>query len=149
MTPEVDLALSFELETMGATIFPKIGDEYARKDLEIIAMSLTAIAEHYDGAAEIRYRENEDFRAVLAEASPMVSENVLRTTIDSALAETAQSLRISELNRVNRALRTALIALHARVEESNEDWAKRIDKGIWHTLLESTRRRAIAFWPSE
>jgi hypothetical protein len=113
----------------------------------VSAILLTMIREEWDRAAARRAEENAALRALFRDAAPVVADTELRHRLSDASASSDPSLRISELERANDALRALLIDLHAHVETLGSADAKRIDDAIWKELSASTERRKFALAP--
>lgn len=147
MKPEVDKVLVGFSGTLIGKIMPHVGLEYVQRDVQLMALALTAMAEEYDRAAEVRFSENRDMRELFAAAAGRIGDEVLSSRLKEAGESSDESLRVSTLNKENARLRELLIELHATVEESEEDGAREIETEIWRTLRSSTERRALSFFP--
>lgn len=104
------------------------------------AAMLDMIAEQWDGAAARLVAENRATGALLHQGAALYD--------DTALAEASSGndddLRVSRLTLENERLRTALIALHARVEIDPSPQARLLEDAIWAELRRSVLERQIS-----
>lgn len=147
MNPEVNEVMGILAGKLSADVAPEIADEYIQKDVQLMSILLMAMAEEYDRAAEIRLRENEDFRVIFKEAAEHIQDEALRRRLSEAGAQEEASLRVSDLNASNKRLRALLVELHPIVEDSGEDWARGLNQKVWKAIRASAERRAISFFP--
>lgn len=110
-----------------------------------VAAALTGtMAVEIDRIADRLYRENRALVELLADATPLVGEDI-RSRIRSAVAEETEppNILVSTLVAANDRLRFLLIEVHATVESQTSEAAREMDQRIWDELRESTRRRHI------
>ena len=102
------------------------------------------MAVEIDRIADRLYRENRALVELLADATPLVGEDI-RSRIRSAVAEETEppNILVSTLVAANDRLRFLLIEVHATVESQTSEAAREMDQRIWDELRESTRRRHI------
>lgn len=145
MRPEFDTVINSAVGTFMAEVLPHVGVDYAASNAGVICLMLLMAGEEYDRAADVRYRENNEMRALFADAADAITDNELAERLRDAAASSDESLRISALNAANDDLRRLLIDLHACVEEEEGDGARKIDRGIWDFLRRSAADRSYAF----
>jgi hypothetical protein len=143
MKPEVGtiLALSAQKIAMGTG---EQGAAFAQGTVGLIAMMLSMSAKEYDRGADIRFAENSDMRALFAELAPSVSDAALKQAMREASAAKDPSLRISDLNDGNYALRRLLTRLQIHAEECGATGAQR---RIWVVLKAMAERRLVILGP--
>ena len=141
MKPEVgrflDVAALHLMTRTGAALPPG----YERSSVGLLAVMLAELKQEFERGAARRVEENAVLRALFAEAAPVVEDAALRARLEEAAGGAEGSLRVSDLERSNAALRALLIELHARVEELDSVGARRIEDAIWRELAASTERR--------
>lgn len=147
MRPQLPHVLGGFLQTIAEEIMPHIGLEYVQKEMEMVLLALMAATEESDRAAEVRVRENEDFRALFARAAEAIPDASLKARLTQASAGSDTSLRVTDLDAANDKLAALLIELHAYVEAADGDWAHGLNGDIWNVLRASTQRRAISVYP--
>lgn len=147
MNPEVNEVMGILAGKLVVDVVPHIADEYVQKDVQLMSILLMAMAEEYDRAAEIRFLENEDFKAIFAEAAQHILDEPLHDRLTQAGAPEEASLRVSDLNASNKRLRALLVELHPIVENSSEDWARDLNQKVWKAIRASAERRAFSFFP--
>jgi hypothetical protein len=147
MKPDVEVTLQLIAASLLLEIAPKISDDYTQRNSALTAMLLQIAAEEWDRAAARRVEENRAMRQIFADAAPEIDDPDLRPRLQTASRQEDESLRISDLNRDNDALRALLIELHAHVEEIDSASARRIEAEIWRELRTSTERRAVSVAP--
>lgn len=143
MKPEVGtiLALSAQKIAMG---IGEHGAAFAQGTVGLMAMMLSISAKEYDRGADIRFTENSEMRALFAELAPALSDPALKKELLSAAAAKDPSLRISDLNEGNYALRRLLSRLQIRAEE---DGALAAQRRIWAVLKAMAERRLVVLGP--
>jgi hypothetical protein len=143
MKPEVGtiLALSAQKIAMG---IGEQGAAFAQGTVGLIAMMLSISAKEYDRGADIRFTENNEMRALFAALAPEVADAALKRELLAAAAAKEPSLRISELNESNYALRRLLSRLQIRAEE---DGALGAQRRIWAVLKAMAERRLVTLGP--
>ena len=147
MKPGVDKVLEVLAGSLMIEVAPHVSPSYRQSSVGVSAILLTMIREEWDRAASRRAEENAALRALFRGAAPVVTDTELRRRLEAAAACADPSLRISELDAANDALRALLIELHAHVEELASPEAERIDAAIWRELVTSTERRKFALAP--
>lgn len=101
---------------------------------------LDMIGEEWDRAAANLVAENRATRELLRDGASLLG----RPDLAEVAGETDDDLRISALERENARLRTALIDLHAAVEERSDEAARALDDRIWAELSRSVEARRIS-----
>jgi len=94
--------------------------------------------------ADIRFTENREIRALFAELAPSVVDVTLREDLLAASVASDPSLRISDLNEGNYALRRLLTRLQIYAEEHG---ALEAQKRIWAVLKALAQRRLVQLGP--
>jgi hypothetical protein len=130
MTPTAPIVLNGIARTILMELAPQAAGGYAAQTLQLMGALAMMLAQEWDRAAARLVEENTAIEALLADA---------RTPLSGAAA----SLRISDLQARNRALRAALIELHARVELASDPAARVLEARIWDELRASTERRLL------
>lgn len=126
-------------------IMPEVRTPIAGQTLTLSAALLSMVAQEFDRAAARLVEENRAVRALLAEASGVVSDGTLRSRIAAEVADTAEhDFHVSALQAVNDRLRSLLTDVHAAVEATPGAAAAGLNERIWDELKESTRRRHLA-----
>jgi hypothetical protein len=143
MRPEIGtiLGLTAQRIVMG------LGDQgaaYAQGSAGLIAILLSASAKEYERGADIRFTENAEIRALFAELAPSVADAGLRRELQDAAAAKDKSLRISDLNEGNYALRRLLTKLQIDAEEHG---ARDRRQRIWAVLKAMAQRRLVQLGP--
>ena len=147
MKPGVDKVLEVLAGSLMIEVAPHVSPAYRQSSVGVSAILLTMIREEWDRAASRRVEENAALRALYRDAAPIVGDAELRRRLTEAAASSDASLRISELDRANDALRALLIELHAHVESLATPAARTLDDDIWRELVASTERRRFALAP--
>jgi hypothetical protein len=130
MTPTAPIVLNGIARTILMELAPQASGGYAAQTLQLMGALAMMLAQEWDRGAARLVEENTAIEALLADAG-------------TPLAGAAASLRISDLQARNRALRAALIALHARVEADSSPAARSLEARIWDELRASTERRVL------
>lgn len=126
-----DAVLNRVAQHLRQVVVPTL-DGYNAYYVGMAATIIECAALEYDSAAQIRVDENNALRSLLEEAVPFV-DDAFGARLKAGLAEhgVTASVRISDLTRVNRLLRSLLIEMHREVERRlNEDWAVRLNAEI-------------------
>jgi hypothetical protein len=105
---------------------------------------LISVGEELDRIAERRITENAALREIFRDAAPAVADAALRARLEEAARGAEAGYRISQLDAGNDLLRGLLIELHAHVESTDGDAARRIEARIWRELVASTERRRLS-----
>ena len=143
MNPEVGTILARTTQRLSACI-AEHGAAFAHGQLGLVGMMLSMSAKEYDRGAEIRFTENGDMRALFSELAPSVADAALRQELLAAAAAKDRSLRISNLNEGNYALRRLLTRLQIDAEEHGAAGAQR---RIWAVLKAMAERRLVTLGP--
>lgn len=143
MRPEIPNVLNGFTMTLLTEILPNLGAEYSMGNAAVMGQSLAIIANEFERGAEIRFRENEEMRALFAEAARLIDDKALAARLAEAATGRDASLLISALDKMNGELKTLLIELHAFVEASKAPWAAALDAKIWEHLVMAAERRKL------
>lgn len=147
MKPEVHDVLGVFAGSLLTNVTPEIESQYVRDDLALMAFLLMISAEDYDRAAEVRVQDNQAMRTLFADAAQHVAADNLKQRLNEAANGEDPSLRITDLNAANDALKRLLIEVHEHVETAASNgapWAHALDRKIWDILHASTQRHAIS-----
>ncbi|HTP77478.1 MAG TPA: hypothetical protein VMJ73_10930 [Rhizomicrobium sp.] len=139
MRPEIGTILGFTAQR----IVMGLGDQgaaYAQGSAGIIAILLGAAAKEYERGADIRFNENAEIRALFGELAPLIRDDGLRRELLDAAGARDKSLRISDLNEGNYALRRLLTKLQIDAEEHGTPATR---KRIWSVLKAMADRRLV------
>ena len=139
MSPEVDTILGLTAQKI-ATGFGEHGAAFAAGTVGLLGMVLGLSAKEYDRAADVRFTENKDIRALFGTLAGGVGDAGLRNELETAAAAQDASLRISALNESNYALRRLLTRLQIDAEERGDRSAQ---KRIWDVLRALAARRVL------
>lgn len=151
MKPEVHDVLGVFAGSLLTSVTPEIESQYVRDDLALMAFLLMVSAEDYDRAAEVRVQDNRSMRTLFAAAAEHVADADLKQRLEEAANGNEASLRITDLNASNDALKRLLIEVHEHIETAASNgatWAHALDRKIWDILDASTQRRAISINPA-
>lgn len=143
MKPQIPNVLRGFVGTLLTEILPNLGAEYSMGNAAVMCQSLSIIADEYERGAEIRFRENEEMRALFAEAGRLIDDKDLAARLAQASASRDASLLISALDETSGELKTLLIELQAFVEESRAPWAAALDVKIWDHIVAAAERRKL------
>ena len=143
MNPEVGTILSLSTQRIAMGIGNE-GAAFAAGTVGLIGMMLNLSAKEYDRAADIRFAENNDLRALFAGLAPGVKDAGLRRELEAMAAAKDVSLRISSLNESNYALRRLLTRLQIHAEEHG---ARDAERRIWTVLKAMAARRLVQLGP--
>jgi len=130
MTPTAPIVLNGIARTILMELAPQMGAGYAGQTLQLMGALAMMLAQEFDRAAARLVEENAALEALLADAGEPVDGR-------------AASLRVSDLQARNRALRGRLVDLHARVEAQSGDAARAFEARIWDELRAATERRLL------
>jgi len=139
----------FELLTQNllGEIMPAVEPAYRQSSVATWGILVQVAGEEFERAAARRSEENAALRTLFGEAAAVVTDAELAARAAEAAAGSDASLRISDLDASNRALRQLLIDVHAHVEGLDGDAARALDDAIWRELAASTERRRIPIAP--
>jgi hypothetical protein len=143
MNPEVGTILGLSTQRLAMGIADQ-GAAFAQGTIGLIGTVLTMSAKEYERGADIRFTENNDMRALFAELAPGVDDAALKAELESAAAGKDASLRISDLNASNYALRRLLTRLQIHAEDNG---ARAAQKRIWAVLKALADRRLVQLGP--
>ncbi|MGH0035940.1 MAG: hypothetical protein ACQGVK_13015 [Myxococcota bacterium] len=141
MTPRLDRFLEVAAAHLMVHTAPALGPGYEQASVMILGLLLQAVREEAERSAARRVEENGVLRSLFRDALPLVGDPALRDRLASAAAERDEDLAISALERSNSGLRALLVELHALVEETEGEAARRMEEAIWAELAASTERR--------
>ena len=142
MRPSLGKYLSGATGTLGREIAPHLDTAYARAQIGAIGMVLGFVAREADRAAETLVNEQDALRALFASAAGAPLPDDLRTRLAAAESAARASLRISDLERENAALKALLIELHEAVEQSEA--CAGLEAQIWNILKDGAKARVIS-----
>jgi hypothetical protein len=143
MNPEVGTILGLSAQKIAGGV-GEHGAAFAAGTVGLLGMMLAMSATEYDRAADIRFTENTDMRALFGELAPAVNDAALKSKLESAADGKDQSLRVSALNESNYALRRLLTRLQIYAEENGAHDAER---RIWAVLKAMAARRLVPLGP--
>ena len=143
MKPEVGTILGLTVQKLAMGIAEE-GAQFAQGTVGLLASMLTLSAKEYERGADIRFAENREIRALFAELARSVENMALRRELIDASVATDPSLRISDLNEGNYALRRLLTRLQIDAEERG---ALDAQKRIWAGLKALAQRRLVQLGP--
>jgi hypothetical protein len=124
-------------------VAPQLTDSYAQANAGLIGMILSFCANEFENGADMRMRENNEMRDLLASLEPHIDESKLRTRLGGVMAGRDASLKISELDKTNAELRKLFIDVHAHLEELPTLDAKTQIRRIWAMLSAHAERRVL------
>ncbi|HVY03294.1 MAG TPA: hypothetical protein VG983_06520 [Caulobacterales bacterium] len=128
----------------GATLMREIApqaDAYGRGQIGAIGAILSFAAREADRAVDTLAREQDALRALFADAAEVPLADDLRARLREAAGGARASLRVSDLERENAALKALLIELHEAVEQ-RADGAD-LEARIWAVLNEGADARVV------
>lgn len=143
MKPDVGAILGLTAQKIAMGISEE-GAAFAQGTVGLLTIMLTLSAKEYERGADIRATENREIRALFAELAPPVADAGLRQELLAAAAGNDPSLRISDLNEANYALRRLLTRLQIHAEEHG---ARDAQKRIWAVLKALAQRRLVQLGP--
>lgn len=143
MKPDVGAILGLTAQKIAMGISEE-GAAFAQGTVGLLTIMLTLSAKEYERGADIRATENREIRALFAELAPPVADTGLRKELLAAAAGNDPSLRISDLNEANYALRRLLTRLQIHAEEHG---ARDAQKRIWAVLKALAQRRLVQLGP--
>jgi len=139
MTPSAPIVLNGIARTILMELAPQVGSGYAGQTLQLTGALAMMLAQEFDRAAARLVEENGALEALLGDALAIVGDASLAEVVRAR----SESLLVSALHERNRALRAALVRVHAAVEAMGGDAARALESRIWSELIESTRRRLL------
>ena len=142
MRPDPSRALEGVATALLTALAAEVRTPFGQSQAQIAGVINAILAHELDGLADRLASENTAVSAILREALPLLDRDVARA-VEDALALVPPDIRVSSLQRVNDALRAALVDAHAAVESLPVPEASAVNERIWDELRESTRRRHI------
>jgi hypothetical protein len=130
MTPEADMLLNIGAGKLIGEIAPSLPPGYAAGSTSTVGMVMILAAQEYGKGADTRIWENARMAELLA------AHGVADDT-------KAASNTIADLNTANSALKTKLIALHAKIDGETDDAARKAGREILAFLKEAAARRRL------
>jgi hypothetical protein len=143
MKPEVGSILGLTVQKLAMGITEE-GAAFAQGTVGLLSMVLSLSAKEYERGADIRSTENREIRALFAALAPGVTDSALRKELLEASLASDPSLRISDLNESNYALRRLLTRLQIYAEDHG---ARDAQKRIWAVLKALAQRRLVQLGP--
>jgi hypothetical protein len=143
MSPEVGTILGLSVQRIAGGVGEQ-GAAFAAGTVGLIGMVLNLAAKEYDRGADIRFTENGDMRALFGALAPDVADAALKAKLEAAVAGKDASLRISDLNAGNYALRRLLTELQIYAEDHG---ARDAERRIWAVLKAMAARRLVTLGP--
>jgi hypothetical protein len=141
MKPQVPNVLRGFVGTLLTEILPNLSAEYSMGNAAVMCQSLSVIADEFERGAEIRFRENEEMRALFAEAAKIVTDKGLAARLLDASTGRDASLLISALDRSNAALASLLIELQVALEGMTGASVHAFESKVWDYLVTAADRR--------
>jgi hypothetical protein len=141
MSPEGDKILLISLQRLASEIGPMLTTAFAQGQLSLTGFMMTLVAGEFERGADLRANENADIRKLFAALAPIVKDGALRGKLEAAARETDMSLKISDLDKANWALRRLLIELQTHIETLGS--AREANKKIWALLRSIGEKRAV------
>ena len=143
MTPSVPAVLNGIVQSMVMELAPEVKSAYGTQTVQLGSALLMMIAQEFDRAAARLVEEDRALIALFREAQSVITDKELWQEIDATSHAWDGSLLVSSLRERNKALRAALIRLHAHVETLDDPAARKLDQRLWEELAESVRRRQL------
>jgi hypothetical protein len=140
MKPEIDQILGVTAGQLAMEIAPLLPASYSQSTTGLLSLLLGFCAAEYERGAEIRAAENADMRNLFAALGGSVKDTILKAKLSEAASGRDTSLKISDLNAANMALKTLLIALQEDCEVRGDAKAQ---AAIWKVLQASADRRLV------
>jgi len=143
MIPDVTTVLNGIARSLMMDIGPEVTTPYGALNIQLASALLAMIGQDAERAAERLVEENDAVASLLADGVRIVDDAALSDALQSAIAQPAASLRVSDLRQRNRTLRELLIRLHAGLETRNDPPARALEQRIWAELASSVSRRQL------
>lgn len=140
MKPEIDQILGVTAGQIAMEIAPLLPASYSQSTAGLLSLLLGFCAQEYEQGAEIRVAENTDMRRLFAALGGSVKDASLKARLSEAANGKEASLKISDLNTVNAALKTLLVAMQTDCEARGDTKAQ---AAIWTVLRASADRRLV------
>ena len=140
MIPHASHAVALLAQRMLTALLPEQATTFAAADVSLLGLLLQMVGQDFERAAQARVADIREMREIFAEARRLSLGETLRAQMEKAIAGDLSDLRITALDELHSQHSAALIALHARVEESEEADAARLDRLVWHYLERHAER---------
>lgn len=147
MKPDVGAVLETTAAKLLFEMAPQMQPPFMQGTITVLGILLSLLREEWDRCAQRRVEENQAMRQLFRHAQAHVADDGLRQRLAAAADGADASVRISDLDAANGALRSLLIELHAHVEEQKGEAAREVEARIWQELLASTERRRFTLAP--
>jgi len=120
---------------------PRVTDPYGQYLSSLAGLTMLAVANAYDGAAQRRLEENDAICALFEKAIPHLPAKAMSIHLASALKQKSSTIKISDLNKFNVILRKGLIKLHTYLENNlDQTWAATLNKEVLEEYVLSANR---------
>jgi hypothetical protein len=143
MRPDIPTVMNGLFATLLTDIAPNLNAEYSVGSAGLMGMSLFIVGAEFERGAEIRFRENEEMRALFAEAAGVVADKALAARLLEASKGRDASLLISALEATNANLASLLIELQVALEASSAAPAAALEAKVWDYLVTAAERRKL------
>jgi hypothetical protein len=143
MKPNAGQIVGITAGQLMTQIAPLLPVSYAQSTAGLLGLVLGFCAQEFEQGADMRARENNEMRDLLAALEPHIDESKLRSRLGMVMAGRDASLKISDLDKTNAELRKLLIDVHAHLEEIPTLDAKAQIRKIWAMLTASAERRLL------
>ncbi|HUJ01999.1 MAG TPA: hypothetical protein VLW75_00050 [Rhizomicrobium sp.] len=140
MKPEADQVAQMSAGQLMAELMPLLPAGYAQGHAMLLGIMLGFCAQEFERGADIRAADNAEMRKLFAELAPSVRDAALQGKLVAASRSSDASLKISDLNAANYALRALVIAAQTDAEERHDAKAQ---AAIWSVLKASAARRVL------
>lgn len=140
MKPEIDQILGVTAGQIAMDIAPLLPASYSQSTAGLLGLLLGFCAQEYEQGADIRAAENNEMRALFAALGGSAKDASLKAKLSEAANSKDASLKISDLNTSNSALKILLIALQEDCETRGDAKAQ---AAIWKVLQASADRRLV------
>ena len=147
MKPDVGAVLETVAAKLLFEMAPQMQPPFMQGTITVLGILFSMLREEWDRCAQRRVDENRAMRQLFRHAQAHVSDDALRQRLAAAADGADDSVRLSDLDAANDALRSLLIELHAHVEDQPGAAAREVEDRIWQELLASTERRRFSLAP--
>ncbi len=147
MKPDIGPYLLQSAQTLGVEMAERVVGDYDKSTLGVFALLNLISAVEYDRAADIRVWENDQMRALFADAALITGSPVSGDSLVERTGGTGLSLRISDLDEAGDKMRLALIDLQIYLEDREDAESRSLHCRVWQYLREATDRRALPLLP--
>jgi hypothetical protein len=145
MIPKGSQSIGDLVMRIAQDLIPRAPDAYTATDIGYLTLLLTMIGQDFDRVADVLVAEHQEASEILTRALSHLDEPGLKGRIEAALAATAPSLTVPDLNlRADQEL-AALIEVHTAVEAAmaaGAPWSEGLNAAIWRFLEGYAARRA-------